>query len=147
MLRFILFTVALIFKEDFVCGNEYSFLIEKKELISTNLKVVGMSRTTTSTTNQRPIFTTSKLRYLSSWILLDDRIQKTQGKLTLVKMFLMLLGNLQSQQNWHSLAVQLQLHSWFGDGLFLVDANSSTHIFCQLPGHFMQLGSYQHTQH
>ena len=52
MLRFILFTVALIFKEDFVCGNEYSFLIEKKELISTNLKHAEMSWTTATTTNQ-----------------------------------------------------------------------------------------------
>ena len=78
-----------------IYGRKHDVIFKYVEINLSGQKSRGLPQPTT--TNQRPIFTLKLATFSStwsSWILLHDRIQKIQSKLTLVKFFLMLLEDL-----------------------------------------------------
>ena len=78
-----------------ICGRKYDVIFKYVEINSSGQKSGGLLQP--NTINQRPIFTLKLATFSStwsSWILLHDRIQKIQSKLTLVRIFLMLLEDL-----------------------------------------------------
>ena len=121
-----------------IYGRTHDIIFKYIEINSSGHKSSWLPQPTT--TNQWPIFTLKVATFSStwsSWILLHDRIQKIQSKLTLMKIFLMLQEDLSISRtckvgNQQLIgAVQFCFHGFFSCWCSqLSDANSSRHVFC-----------------
>ena len=80
-------------------GYTYDIIFQYAEINLSGQKSRGLPQPTR--TNQQPIFTLKVATFSSTWSSYFTTIQKIHSKLTLVKIFLMLLENLSiSRTDW-----------------------------------------------